>query len=425
MSTTRGIRVEPPTRTTSSILSGVIPASLKALLHRFHRPLQQVFHQLLELRPGQLKLHVLRAGSVRRQERQVDLRFLQLRKLDLGLFSSFLEALNRHLVLADVDALIALELGRHPIDDALVDIVAAKVRVAVRRLHFDDAFADFEDRNIKRAAAQVVHGDRFVLLFVETVGKRRGRGFVDDAQHFKPCNFAGLLGRLPLAVVEVGGNRDHRLAHFFAEEIFRGGLQFLKNHRRDFRRAVHLALNLNAGVVVRALRHFVRDSLRLFDNFVVATAHKPLDRIHRVFWVRDGLPLGHLSHQALSRLRDRDYRRRRPRAFLIGNHHGFAALHDGYHGVGRAQVNTNNLAHGNPLLLDQTGSVLGNLGRRRVSYTLSVSLSSSLCVCMSLYMLVLYMYWRPGRLENRTALGDRPSRSPSCKPLSLMPHLNK
>ena len=37
--------------------------------------------------------------------------------------------------------------------EALVDIVAAKVRVAARRLHFDDAFADLEDRNIERAAA--------------------------------------------------------------------------------------------------------------------------------------------------------------------------------------------------------------------------------------------------------------------------------
>jgi len=39
------------------------------------------------------------------------------------------------------------------------------VRVAVRRLHFHHARADFQHGNIECAAAQVVYGDRLVALF--------------------------------------------------------------------------------------------------------------------------------------------------------------------------------------------------------------------------------------------------------------------
>jgi len=36
------------------------------------------------------------------------------------------------------------ELGDDPIDDALVDVVAAQMRVAVRRLDLDDTLSDLE-----------------------------------------------------------------------------------------------------------------------------------------------------------------------------------------------------------------------------------------------------------------------------------------
>src|SRR4029077_16150498 len=39
------------------------------------------------------------------------------------------------------------------------------------------------------------------------------------------------------------------------------------------------------------------------------------------------------------------YRRRRPRPFLVRDDGWFAPLHHGHHRVGRAQVNTYNLAH--------------------------------------------------------------------------------
>ena len=95
---------------------------------------------------------------------------------------------------------------------ALVEVVAAEVRVAVGGLHFDDALAHFEDGNVERAAAEVVHGDRLVLLLVEAVGQRRRGRLVDDAHDFEPGDLAGVLRRLALGVVEVRGHRDDGLA---------------------------------------------------------------------------------------------------------------------------------------------------------------------------------------------------------------------
>jgi hypothetical protein len=42
------------------------------------------------------------------------------------------------------------------VDQALVEVVAAEVRVAVGRLHLEHAVADLEDRDVERAAAEVV-----------------------------------------------------------------------------------------------------------------------------------------------------------------------------------------------------------------------------------------------------------------------------
>ena len=120
-------------------------------------------------------------------------------------------------VAAEIDALLLAEFADEPVDDALIVVVAAEVRVAVGRLHFEDAVADFEDRHVERAAAEVPHEDRLVAFFVEAVRQRCRRRLVDDAQHVEAGDFARVLGCLPLRVVEVRRNGDDRFGHAFAE----------------------------------------------------------------------------------------------------------------------------------------------------------------------------------------------------------------
>ena len=73
-------------------------------------------------------------------------------------------------------------------------------------------FADAQDRDVERAAAEVVDRDLLIAPgLVEAVGERRRGRLVDDAQDLEPGDLAGVLGRLALGVVEVGGDGDDGL----------------------------------------------------------------------------------------------------------------------------------------------------------------------------------------------------------------------
>ena len=198
--------------------------------------IHKVANELLQLGAGERDGQVLRAGGVRRDERQVDFGLEHGGQLDLRLLGAFAQALERHRVLLQIDRLVLLELLRQPIDDALVEVVAAEVRVAAGRLHLEGAFAQLQDRDIERAAAEVEHGDRLVAPLFEAVGERGGRRLVNDAQHLQAGDGAGVLGRLALAVVEVGRDGDHRFGDGLTEIGLRVRLQLLQDHGGDLRR---------------------------------------------------------------------------------------------------------------------------------------------------------------------------------------------
>src|SRR5438270_3889276 len=308
-------------------LRGLEPRILQGLFHWRNGPLDQIVDQLLELRPGQGEVQVLRPRLVRRDERQVDLRLHHGRQLHLGLLGGFLEALQRHRILGEVDALVALELPDQPFDDARVEVVAAQVRVAVGGLHLEHALRELEHGNVVGAAAQVVDGDFLFLLLVEPVRERRRRRLVDDPDDVEPRTLSGSLGSLALRVVEVGGDRDHGLFDLVAEVIFRRLLHLLQDHRGDLGGRVALALDLDRGEPVRALHHLVGNALRLLHHLAHPPPHEALAREDRVLGVGDRLPLRHLADQPLPVLRERDHGRRDATAFGGGNDDGIPTLH--------------------------------------------------------------------------------------------------
>ena len=130
---------------------------------------------------------MFRTACVGRDKGQVDLVLLRAGKSDLRFFGFFLDALQSVGLLAQVHAVLAFEFVQDPIHDAIVPVVTTEVGVAVGRFDFENAIADFQHGNIERATAQVIHRDFFVLLLVQTVGKRRRRRLVDDAQDFEPA----------------------------------------------------------------------------------------------------------------------------------------------------------------------------------------------------------------------------------------------
>ena len=118
-----------------------------------------------ELGARQLLHQMLRTAGIGRDERQIDLVLHGRRKFDLRPLRRVAQTLQGHLVAlaAQVEAFVLLEFVNEPVDDALVEVVAAQVRVAVGGFDFDHALADFQNRNVERAAAEVVHGDRLVF----------------------------------------------------------------------------------------------------------------------------------------------------------------------------------------------------------------------------------------------------------------------
>ena len=260
---------------------------------------------------------VAAAFHARGDERLVDLGRRGRRQLDLRLLGGFLEALQREPVGAKVDVFLRLELVGEPIDDPGVEVLAAEEGVAVGRLHLEHAVADLEDRDVERAAAKVVDGDRLAVFLLEPVGER-GRGrLVDDAQHFKARDLAGVLGRLALRVVEVSGNGDHRLGDGLAEIGLGGFLHLLEDEGGNLRRRIILAAGLDPGVAVRALDDLVGHQLGVLlgDRIVEAAADQALHRENRIVGIGDRLALRRLADQTLAVLGESDDRRRRARAF--------------------------------------------------------------------------------------------------------------
>lgn len=114
------------------------------------------------------------------------------------------------------------------VDDALVEVFAAQEGVAIGGQHFKLFFTvnvgNFDDGDVEGTAAQVIHGNLAVALFllVQSEGQGCSGGLVDDALDFQAGNATGVFGGLALRVVEVGRHRDHGLGDGLAEVIFGG-----------------------------------------------------------------------------------------------------------------------------------------------------------------------------------------------------------
>src|SRR5689334_8375062 len=316
----------------------------------------QVLDQALEFRPGDLDREVLRSALVGCDVGQVDLGLLTGRELDLGFLRGLLEALQRENVVPEVDALLLLEFVAEIIDKALVEVLAAQERVAVGRQHLELVFAFdlcyLDDGDIERAAAQIVHRDLSVaLLLIQAEGQRGGGRLVDDPLDFQTRDATGVLGRLALSIVEIGGDRDHGFGALFAQVVLGGFLHFAKHLRRDFGRRDFLAADLDPRVAVVRLDYLVGHQIDVFLYLFLfeLAPDEPLDCEQGVLGIGDGLPLGGRAYEDLAVLHVRDDRRRSARAFGVLDDFGLPALHDRDAGVGRPEIDSNDLSHDLPL----------------------------------------------------------------------------
>jgi len=90
-------------------------------------------------------------------------------RLDLRLLGLVVQALKRHRIGREVDAVRLLELGDHPVDDRLVEVVAAEVVVTRGRLDLEHAVAELEHDTSKRCRRRGRRRGSSGLLLVEPV----------------------------------------------------------------------------------------------------------------------------------------------------------------------------------------------------------------------------------------------------------------
>ena len=207
---------------------------------------------------------MLRSAGVCSDKRQIDVCALRRGQCDLGLFRFLLEALERHIVGAQVDALFLLKFFNEEVDQRTVPVITTEVCITIGRFNFKNTVADFENRYVKGAATQVIHGDHFVFALVEAIRQCRSSRLVNDTLHFKTGNLAGILGCLALRVIEISRHRDDRFCDCFAEIGFSIRLELLQNHRRDLLRSELLLgafdLTLDVSITVLALNDCVRQA---------------------------------------------------------------------------------------------------------------------------------------------------------------------
>ena len=293
------------------------------LLHGANGRFDQMRGQLIELCTRQRHIQMLRARCVRGDIRQVDVRGGHAGQLDLRLLGRFLQTLHRDLIVRQVNALCLLEFVHKVLHDALIEVVAAEVGVAVGGQNLDHAVADVQNGDIERAAAKVIDHDLLLGFLVNAVSQRGRRRLVDDTLDLEARDLARVLGRLTLCVVKICRNGDDSLGNRAAQIGFRVGLQLLQNHRGNFLRGVLLAVNVD----------------------LVVGAHVTLDGRDGALVVCDRLTLCDLTDHTLAGLRERHNGRGGAVAFRVCDNDGLAAFHNCYTAVGCTKINANNFTH--------------------------------------------------------------------------------
>ena len=116
-----------------------------------------------------------------------------------------LQLAQRTKVGRDVCAGLLLVLLDEVLNEAVIEILTAKVGITGSSQDLEDTVVDGEKRDVECATSEVIDDDPgFGLgLLVQAVGNGSGRGFVDDTEDLKAGNGSRVFCCLALGIVEV------------------------------------------------------------------------------------------------------------------------------------------------------------------------------------------------------------------------------
>ena len=281
-------------------------------------------------------------------KRKVHFRLHRRRQFDFCFLGALFQPLKREAIGTKIDPGFFFELVRKVMDEKHVEIFAAEEGIAIGRLHLEDAVANFKDGNIEGAAAQIIDGDRALLLLVQAIGKcRRGR-LVDDAKNFEAGNFAGIFGCLALRVVKIGRDCNNGLGDFLAKMGFSGLFHFLQYEGGNFGRGEFFGVAaLNPGIAIGGFDDFIRHHPDVFlgHRIVEAPADQSLDGEESMFGVGNPLAFCRLAGKPFVVAGECDNGRGCPPPFGVLDNLWGRALHNRDAGIGGPKVDTDDFRH--------------------------------------------------------------------------------
>jgi hypothetical protein len=258
------------------------------------------------------------------------LRLTFVAQVDLHAFGAQAELSEELRVLREVLAVLLAHLAEHPLDDLLIDIATAEVRVATGTEHRRRALVlDADHGHVERAAAEVIDHERLRLALVESIGNRGRRGLVDDRERIETRDLRGLGRRVLLRLLEVRRHRDHGVVDRLADHALGSGLELLEDARAD---------KLGIEIAAAGARHGLLSER-------IALAHDALDLEDHVAGLARHLLFRRFSDGDLSRVRDVDDRRRGRLVLAIRDHLDLAlrVAVRGDDRVGRSEVDADYL----------------------------------------------------------------------------------
>ena len=182
--------------------------------------------------------------------------------LDVGLFrvaEAYFDVFRKRAQLLanrggfDIHLKLRFNFPDEQIAERLVKIIAPQVRVAVGGEHFKDAVLQAQDRNVKRAAAQVIDRNGGMGAAIQPIRERGRGGLIDDPHHVPTRDFAGITRGLSLRVVELRGDGDYRAADLMPEVPLRAQFQFPQNHGANLRRGETMVTDGDRGDIARGV----------------------------------------------------------------------------------------------------------------------------------------------------------------------------
>ena len=274
---------------------------LECLGYRSLAAVEKIAGDALKLCTSQSVVKVLRTRCVCGDKWQVNLCLLSAGELLLGVLCSLLEALKCHWVLAEVNAVIGVELVCKPVDNALIPVVTAQVVVAVGCENLNNAVCKIKQGDVEGTATEVEDKNLVVLvLLVQTVSKSCCGWLINDTLNVEASNLTCVLSCLTLCVVEVCRDGNDSVGYRLTEVLLGVCLHLCEDHSADLLWGVVNALNLNNRTTVGASLNLVRDSLDLRLDLIKLAAHETLDGENSVYRVSNSLVLCCLTNNAVT-----------------------------------------------------------------------------------------------------------------------------